>query len=353
MQRSIVVCLDGTWNKPEARRDMNPEDRYMTNVYKVWETLGGPDLSKEDEEALEYSGALEHLIYVRGVGTDGSAFEETVDGAVGGGIRRKLTLAYRMLSRTYSDGDRIFLFGFSRGAFAARSLAGLIQHCGIDANASYGDINARVYDYLNNESPTLNDVEITYVGVWDTVASILSVDLGFGRHNVLPRNVIAARHALALDERRQEFAPVYWPGAWEGQVQEAWFAGAHSNVGGGYQDQNLSNVAFFWVLQGAVDAGLNVNLTKHIDVNAEKFTDPRNSYLEFWRQRVVGTLVMWSEGRTITRKILSTQSIHESVLDVFVANDGTDFKYEPLAQLATGQKLDADYISANLTPWSF
>jgi uncharacterized protein (DUF2235 family) len=276
---NLVVCCDGTWNTPDEQRGSTAEP---TNVAKL--ALGvaaGPD---------------QVFFYEPGVGT--SPDERIAGGAFGMGLSRNIRNAYQFLADTYRDGDRIFLFGFSRGAYTARSLAGLIHNCGIlrydhrdrvdEAFAFYRDRtshtrpSALASQIFRREYAHEQDT-IHFIGVWDTVGALgIPEDLPgwkeFGREVVdwqelwgfhdtqLGPHVTCARHALAIDEERPPFKPTLWtainPDAKDQSVKQVWFAGVHTEVGGGSADSSLSDIALLWMVNEAVEQGLRIEPTR-------------------------------------------------------------------------------------------
>ena len=206
----------------------------------------------------------------RGVGSEGDVASRVVAGGVGLGLSRNVRDAYAFLANNYCDGDELFLFGFSRGAYTARSIAGLIGWAGILHKRDMDDFALLWEGYRLRSNPGQPDTRLSFpdrhdgvgikvVGVWDTVGSLgipghfdrlftqfyqfLDTDLGVHVEN--------AFHALALDEHRADFAPTLWtrkPDAPPAQTLiQTWFAGAHSNVGGGYAEHGLSDVALAWM----------------------------------------------------------------------------------------------------------
>jgi uncharacterized protein (DUF2235 family) len=210
---------------------------------------------------------------------------------VGYGLYANVREMYRALARRcHPDNDSIFLFGFSRGAFTVRALAGLLYRCGLPAShiAEANDAFARCFadawaayashseDWVRIDSFRRNycvvDVEIHFLGIWDTVKSyggLLPQSLPHLRHNPIVRKV---RHALALNERRSWFLPTSWGGI-DGdeknastiredrryqtqQIREVWFRGCHSDVGGGDEEAETAKIAFRWMVGEATDAGL-------------------------------------------------------------------------------------------------
>ena len=241
--RNIVVGLDGTWNEPERKPDGTVTG---TNVVKFL-------------SALSKRGQLQH--YESGAGT--RAWELLPGGIYGYGLDKRILGAYRFLRRCYNDGkprenNRLFIVGFSRGAYAARRLAGLLAHSGVPVNAS--DVERGWQMYQNRDTASADamkaqgryfDVEIEMVGIWDTVKATNDPDYD---DNELSANVIAGYHAMAVDECRRFFPILRWND--DPRVREMWFSGSHSDVGGGCVAMDLSDVALSWMLHCGVRHGL-------------------------------------------------------------------------------------------------
>ncbi len=258
-----LLCLfDGTWNKPDGKSD-------VTNVVKLARVALGtaPD------------GVTQITRYVEGIGTDPDDSERQAffEGAIGIGLDRRMIEGYRFLADHYTPGDEIYLFGFSRGAFQARSLGGLIGLVGlpppqspalVDTCWSYylrhsTDPDAALLAELKAQGP--GEVRIRCLGVWDTVGN-LGVPLigkgglnsGYAFHDTeLSPHIDVGLHALALDEPRGPFSPSLWTkrrGATlpPGQIiEQVWFAGSHANVGGGFPDSTLSDISLLWMAERA------------------------------------------------------------------------------------------------------
>lgn len=210
---------------------------------------------------------------------------KTMDVVAGRGINRMIRRAYGALATRYRPGDRIFLFGYSRGAYAVRSLAGVIDRVGLlrQEHATERMIEAAYRHYrLNPESDYAADFANTYchlnvpiemVGVWDTVKALglrlpllwRLTDPAHAFHNhALGPCVLHGYHALALDETREAFTPVLWetPNGYTGRIEQVWFKGAHGDVGGqlaGFFDARpLSNIPLVWMLGKAETLGLKL-----------------------------------------------------------------------------------------------
>ncbi|MDE2692180.1 MAG: DUF2235 domain-containing protein [Acidobacteriota bacterium] len=268
--RNLVLCFDGTW-----KREDQP---HPTNVVKTFQAIrrkAGPT------RQVPY--------YDRGVGT--GRLDRLRGGALGTGLLKNVEQAYVWLAQNYRPGDRLFFFGFSRGAYTARRLAGLVGLCGVPNPARWPGLEPepvvreglRIYRQTGQareekarrfstrrghlEAETREPLhQVWFIGVWDTVGS-LGVPGGvlFSAHRRhqfhdarLGAHVRYAYHAIAIDENRRHFKPTLWTGpAADGQtVQQLWFPGVHANVGGGVPETGLSDRALLWIWLQAQNAGL-------------------------------------------------------------------------------------------------
>ena len=268
MVGTIVVCADGTWNRPEE--DLAKD--HPTNVLK---------LARAVRPAT--GGRQQRVFYDWGLG---SYHSQVLAGATGHGIHKNILDGYRYIVQNYAAGDRLYLFGFSRGAYTVRALCGLINNCGIvkrpDARlverafkiykspaAKYhpeGDGAVRFRREHSHRSR-----KVAFVGVWDTVGALgipFSLMGLLDRHDEfydtkLGRNVRIARHALAIDEQREDFEPTLWSPRTGMDIKQVWFAGVHSDIGGSYGPDKstgaeVSDTALAWMLDEAVSAGLKI-----------------------------------------------------------------------------------------------
>ena len=258
MSKRIVFCADGTWDNSGKN----------TNVYRIYKAMA--------------TAADQVPYYDDGVGADGTPVDQLAGGAFGASIFQKIKDGYSKIAQVYSAGDAVFLFGFSRGAYTARSLAGMIAVCGLPtkdfsdavvetAFTAYRDEENRavLLDQLNANCE-MSDAKLKMVGVWDTVgalgipAVIGKVDpIAFGFLDTsLHPDVLNAYHAIAIDERRAQFPATMWTGPFaDGQtVEQVYFAGVHCDVGGSYPDDPsgtaLSDITFAWMMSKAVALGL-------------------------------------------------------------------------------------------------
>jgi uncharacterized protein (DUF2235 family) len=264
--KRLIVCFDGTWNAADSEKS-------ETNVARIARAIRAN--SGDD-------GVQQIVMYERGVGTSGLKLANLLAGATGLGVGDNIRSAYMTLAQNYVPGDEVFLFGFSRGAFSARSLAGFIAACGLLKRQKLGDINKAWAFYreaklrnpqefiARNSTEAHEDVPIKFMGVWDTVGA-LGIPLGtlskisgevFEFHDTSPSRIIRyGAHALAIDEKRDEFVPTLWTGAVPvgNTIEQVWFAGCHSDVGGGYDERRMADIPLRWMAQRAETQGLKLD----------------------------------------------------------------------------------------------
>jgi uncharacterized protein (DUF2235 family) len=260
MPKNIVFCADGTWDDPNDN----------SNVCQLY-------------SALDVVPDVQLPIYDSGVGVGGNPFGKIFGGALGAGLFQKIRDGYSAIAAHYQPGDQIFLFGFSRGAYTARSLGGMIAICGLPTvNQNDPKCVDMAFEAYRNaaQRPTLLDslkaaykmdtAQIQLLGVWDTVGS-LGIPAIFGGIDVcqygfldttLHPNVLNAVQALAIDEERLQFQPALWttsPSANQSLTQ-VWFTGVHCDIGGGYppdaDGSALSKITLYWMANYAQIYGL-------------------------------------------------------------------------------------------------
>lgn len=271
MFKRLIVCCDGTWNTADQANAGKP---CPTNVTKLAVSIRPADSD----------GVRQRVYYHCGVGT--SRWERLRGGGFGFGLSRNVLDAYHFLIDNYEDGDQLYFFGFSRGAFTARSLAGLVRNCGIlrPGNADHLHEAWALYrsraEHPAGVASTLfrktysYEPSIHFMGMWDTVGAYGIPALGprwlgpvtkrLNRHwqfhdTNLSTRVDGAFHALAIDEQRAAFEPALWnqqPGATGQTLKQVWFTGVHTEVGGGYHDTFLSDIALLWIAERAHEYGL-------------------------------------------------------------------------------------------------
>jgi uncharacterized protein (DUF2235 family) len=308
MAKRIVVCFDGTWN--------TPAEKYvgLAKLHDNFERLSGLDDAEMQAaiEKVDAAAGVETNVcrfyrcvlrldggqagpgavaqtkwYDKGVGTDW--YDRVSGGAFGVGLSRKIREGYKYLSDTYDDGDDVFVSGFSRGAYTARSFVGMIRNCGLLRKGASGDgpdspemLEAYELYRTRDEGPdseralafrrkrSARIVPIKFLGVWDTVGALGIPVESFDEFNKaqfefhdteLSGIVENAYHAVAVDEHRQPYAATLWdPKQKLNQtLEQRWFLGAHADVGGGYEDRQLSDITLRWMLLKAQACGLKVD----------------------------------------------------------------------------------------------
>lgn len=382
MRKRLIVCFDGTWNAEDSERS-------ETNVAKIARAIRGS------------SGDMPQLcMYLRGVGTSGTELQRLIAGAIGMGVEDNIRSAYMFLAQNYLpsrkengrdvEADEIYLFGYSRGAYTARSLAGFINSCGLLKRQSLGHILAawKYYQSGGKRSPedfikknaergvqTHLDAIIDFLGVWDTVGA-LGIPVGllgqFSKgihafHDTEPcKRVRFGAQALAIDESRDEFVPTLWTGkAHPGtEIEQVWFAGAHADVGGGYSDRGLADISLHWMASRAMSRGLSLDLEtaglvpKSAELDPLSPThDPRTGWSA--KDRLTPTLRCVCEKNvdtTIFEKLYRPMAedgkflptINERIHDSVVARFGRVALHSP-EDLKTKRR-KATYLPKNLAP---
>ncbi len=264
--KRIVICSDGTWSTPDRE--------LPTNVTRMARAVlpTAPD------------GAAQVVFYDAGVGTEGSWLWRLLGGVSGRGLEKNIRDCYRFLVHNYEEGDEIYLFGFSRGAYTVRSLAGMVRNVGVLRKSDADQFRNAYRLYRRSDaSPASSEAaafraahsreaEITFIGVWDTVGALGIPLRRLGRltaarhqfHDVELSGIVRhGCHALAIDERRGPFRASLWqakpkPGQ---TVEQVWFAGGHSDIGGDGGGHSLANAPFEWMKARASLAGLALDAT--------------------------------------------------------------------------------------------
>jgi len=264
--KRLVLCLDGTWNTADSQE--------ITNIVRIRDLIA-PKVKRPAGAEERSAGTEDQRIYYHtGVGTGLSTRDKIIGGSTGSGLGHNVRSAYKYVSQHYEDGVEIYLFGFSRGAFTARSQAAYIGASGLlKADCCSRENEERAWRYYRtppderfpSEQEALKklshaNVRIRLLGVFDTVGA-LGVPLGlFGNLNrrrfqfhdvTLGSNIDFAFHALAIDEKRGPFKPSLWqlPSHQDFEyVEQVWFPGVHSNIGGSYENRGLSDRALFWMI---------------------------------------------------------------------------------------------------------
>ena len=379
MPKNIVICSDGTGNSGGKRRGTN-----------VWRIFNAVDRNREDCQQITY--------YDDGVGTHNIRLLRLLGGAFGRGLSRNIREAYEFLSLNYEKGDKVFLFGFSRGAFTVRSLAGMICRCGLlesdavvraprrtrrqevkrvlrkyrsDPPTACGASHDQIGKDLGIDNLARRSVEIHFVGVWDTVDAVgvpfdclkkwvnpvwrcLFKRQLWAFHDLKPHPGIRhAYQALALDDERRTFHPLVWKvanseprdsvtpmnskesdtscaagddGKQEGEqiVRQVWFAGVHSNVGGGYPKDSLSLVPLLWMMRRADECGL-----RFLERQWNEFREDADPHGRLYDSRTGwGMFYRYARRNLYAHNPDDRPSVHESVAERIVR--ATDY-YAPKA----------------------
>lgn len=345
MSKNIVVCLDGTGNQFNGNN---------TNVIKLFQVI------VRDESQLAY--------YDPGVGTladpdyktpYAKRFQQILGLAFGKGILTNVGNAYSYLMDYYEPGDNLFFFGFSRGAYAARVLAGFIHSVGLLEPGCQNLIPyaMKLYSSKNIDFAILQkfkntygrDIDVQFLGLWDSVSTFGWIYnptfLPFTTNN---KSVLAVRHAMAIDERRSFFSNMHWGTKHRNtqDVKEVWFAGVHADVGGGYPEaqSGLSKIPLQWMLDEASESELElaIDAKKHeryvegLDgggyVGPDPLAQAHDSLKGVWHaaQRLPRSVWLVDEERQAIRWPKSHRFIklgsrlHRSVIDRI-----TDIEYSP------------------------
>ncbi len=329
--KRIVVCCDGTWKSADQ------ESR--TNVVKIAAAI----------LPVGYDGVQQVVYYDEGVGTR-IGLDRFIGGAFGAGLFQNVCEAYRFVSNNFEPGDEIWFLGFSRGAYTVRSTAGLIRKCGVLRKTELDRFeNAyRIYrSKAAGRADTPEAVEfrekysqmtrVRFIGVWDTVGSLgIPGRFRFFRkaryefHDVdLSRSVDFGYQALAIDEHRETFAPAVWhvqeprPNDPPQEVEQAWFPGAHSDVGGGSSSAGLSDAALAWMAGKARGAGLEFSDTALAALrpnHRDEIKDSRRGLYLLWKRHI--------------RRLRARADTEETISQTAAArwdDPGVNYRPEPLA----------------------
>ncbi|MFI6869014.1 DUF2235 domain-containing protein [Nocardia sp. NPDC050406] len=271
--KRLVVCCDGMW-KVESTET-------VSNIVKIAHTI------RFDARGPHGGVVNQSVAYVAGPGSFGYLGDRLMARPVwsGIGLNANLAAAYSHLVANWEPGDEIYLFGFSRGAYVARALAGLIDKVGIMTSQSV--IDGRLGQALGlyrqrshrpwdppawkefRREHSHHPVKVDFLGVFETVGALGVPGLAARRHRFhdlrLPTSVRCARQALAIDERRRNFEPCLWETSIElnqkynpqiPRIKQVWFEGVHADIGGGYEEGGLSDIALRWMAMEASQIGL-------------------------------------------------------------------------------------------------
>lgn len=327
---------DGTGNKGGTTPS--------SNVYNIY-------------NAIELRGGNQITFYDNGVGTSSNKYWRGLSGAVGFGFKRNIRDLYEYLARNYNPGDKVFIFGFSRGAATVRAFSGLLAACGLvdGRKLSLEELEGRSKEALkiykdskgdpSRGNPSFGEhgvIPVKFIGVWDTVAALgfpqggnypgigmwvidlILKALSWVSDRLIPHrfynyeltdNVEYAYQALAIDDERKSFLPLVWDEYKSStKVEQVWFSGAHSNVGGGYRRAGLANVALDWMMSRAAECGLKFKKDA-----AEEVHSNANVHGRLYNSRDGGAVYFRYQPRDIEKlcrpKLQGKVKIHRSVLE--------------------------------------
>lgn len=342
--KRLIVCCDGTWNDPQQEENGQPAP---TNVFKLYNAVA--ELGAAGEQQIRY--------YHPGVGAGGGIIDPVLGGALGVGITRQICSAYQWLASHYAPGDEIYLFGFSRGAFTARCVAGFLGYGLIDplglAPAEVWDRVHKAYDEGYRKRKRLSAVNagwdlfnggaatpVRFVGVWDTVGALgIPDDLALlnlfddpaewrFHDSALGDHVLTGRHAMAIDEMRSSFCVTRWSniGA-HADALELWFPGVHSDVGGGYANTDLSAGALDWMIGEAKKVGLGFHAYAAGFIQPDPLGQMHDSYKGVFAH-------MRSRPRNIPAMQATSTAFHPSALARQASSPLSYVAYHPTRLLA-------------------
>jgi uncharacterized protein (DUF2235 family) len=340
MSKNIILCSDGTGNKGGYTPD--------SNVYKLYQSVDIHD--KKNCEQI--------IFYDNGIGTQTNKYRRAIAGAFGFGFQTNVCDLYEFLSRNYQPNDKIYMFGFSRGAATIRAFNGFVHTCGLIDGRDKGykqlrdeiDRAMEAYQKPSKKSEYMTNIkiheklpEIEFIGVWDTVSALgfpqrtdvvtgvlylldkLFMAADFLSDKLIPHNfynyeltpnVVTACQALAIDDERTSFWPMVWKektddAAQVKRISQVWFAGMHSNVGGGYERAGLANVTYKWMLDQINGIKFKDDVVEIAESNRNEHGRTYNSrhrFASFYRYHP-------REIEALCNNADATVKIHESVLD--------------------------------------
>lgn len=319
--KNIVVFSDGTGQEGGTNQN--------TNVYKLFNII----LNRSPRQISFYD---------RGIGT---GWRKLTGNIAGRGFSKNVIECYEFIFQNFEQGDKIYLFGFSRGAATIRSLSGFIHYFGILPKSRGKLIKEawKIYKYKNNKKRketaarfiSLNSTmwtQIEFLGVWDTVAAlgvpntkidrIIDWFIPHGFHDFeLSESVNHAYHALAIDDVRKTFHPVLFEPLEENMqknpnrnrsLEQVWFMGMHTDVGGGYTEKELSDIVLEWMVQHAVKHGLHIFNNPKRSIEG-RCTPNLNGIMHDARDKLWKKKIFPKKQRVWEEKRYGKAVIHESV----------------------------------------
>jgi uncharacterized protein (DUF2235 family) len=324
MAKNVVLLFDGTWNKPAEPKADGAYDGAESNICRLLRAV-------EDQPG-------QVAWYDEGVGT--GRFERLRGGLFGYGLSENVRQGYAKLAELWEPGDPIFVFGFSRGAHTARSMVGMVRKCGLVPREGLGSKALdRLYDFYRRDDVKPGDAEavrfraergareprMRCLGVFDTVGA-LGIPIGafnwfnqrYEFHDTELSGIVEnAFQALAVDEWRKPYRATLWdPKEKPGQtVEQCWFVGAHSDIGGGYRDGRLAQITLHWMAMKAAECGLKLDFGALPPLDGREHLDaaPHDS----WKEFLSGLFALVSPRylRPLLRTGYGRETIHPTVLE--------------------------------------
>ncbi len=286
MPKNIIIFSDGTGQEGGIG--------HHSNIYKLYKLV----VNRHPQQIAYYSQGL------------GTGLHKVSGNISGMGISKNIINCYRFIFDHYQVGDKIYLFGFSRGAATMRSLANFIHHFGILPKARPELINQAYRLYKNTAQKNINKkakafvdrhhniwAHIHFLGCFDTVAALglpnktlsgLLNKIPFFKHEfqdfTLSESVINAYHALAIDDKREAFQPLLWQKKSNKRqnIKQVWFCGMHTDIGGGYKESGLSDIPLQWMLGNAEQHGLLVFKDHQVAIKPNAHDTMHNSMAGIW-----------------------------------------------------------------------
>ena len=335
--RNLIICLDGTKNEVKAKA--------VTNVFKVADIA---ELTNPDEQMLYYGPGVGTMAAPSAWTGVAQRFSLLGGMLLGHGMRQDIAEAYTYLMNTWRPGDKVFVFGFSRGAYTARALCGMLYRIGLlrpgsdnlvpyavrvyarrpgkDSDLASSEGWDRMYKFAEGlairwEDGKRRSFPVEYLGIYDTVKATKSFsrDIRWPDTRSLP-NVRVIRHAVAIDEKRRPY-PEYLvqPDPTSKDIEkfdEVWFAGVHSDVGGGFVDNpQLGQIAMRWIIDGATKRGLRVRRQRYLNRfgNLDEAAACAPMHANGWAWRFAQAPWYWIFNPWRRRPIPEGATIHQSV----------------------------------------
>lgn len=377
MGKRLIVACDGTW--------MNSDNGFEKESYLPWDHNGHLQVPSNVTRIcralrpVSSDGHAQIIYYQAGVGTEENWFDQIYGGGTGAGLSENIREAYAFLATNYLLGDEIFLIGFSRGAFTARSIAAMISNVGLLTVEGMVEFYAIFKDWEHQLDPkyksrwpdrpfpnkpsvtdpaygqgleqrglTRLDVKIRAIGVWDTVGALGIPDIGVVQRKHTEYSFIDTKvspivehafQALALDEYRKPFGPTLWQKP-EGQqnpitLKQCWFPGVHSNVGGSYEDTGLADITLVWMI---------AQLFPFLDFDLNYIKTQRWLTTDFYREHGM-PVRSWGLG-----KIYNSMAGIEKLAGKKIRTPGHYYAMDPQTGKATKQMLTStkEYIHSSV-----